>query len=40
MFAQLGKRDKYDDEKIAWLRLARTEGIGPIRMARLISRFG
>lgn len=36
----LSKRPQYDAEKIAWLRLARTDGIGPIRMAQLISRFG
>lgn len=34
-----GLSKRYDAEKMAWIRLARTEGIGPIRMARLIDRF-
>lgn len=27
-------------EKIAWMRLARTEGVGPVTLARLTGRFG
>lgn len=36
----LGHQKDFSAEKIAWIRLSRSEGIGPIRMAQLISRFG
>ena len=29
-----------DNERFAWLRLARTENIGPVTFANLIARFG
>lgn len=35
-----GKGKGFSAEKVAWVRLSRTEGIGPVRMAQLISRFG
>ena len=29
-----------DTERLAWLRLARTEGIGPINFHKLVRRYG
>ena len=35
-----GRRTLNDSERLAWLRLARTESIGPASFAALIARFG
>ena len=34
------RRELREDERRAWLRLARTENVGPITFAALIARFG
>ena len=33
-------RSLRDDERLAWLRLARSENIGPVSFAALITRYG
>jgi DNA processing protein len=35
-----GRRTLNDSERLAWLRLARTESIGPVSFTALIARFG
>jgi len=34
------RRELREDERRAWLGLARTENVGPITFAALIARFG
>ena len=34
------RRTLQESERVAWLRLARTESIGPASFAALIARFG